>query len=73
MRNNNYWFDWMKAAAIRAARTFAKSALSMITVGMAFSEINWKAVISVSTVASIYSILTSVAGLPEVKEFKEVE
>lgn len=73
MRNNNYWYDWIKASGIRAIRTFAQTALSMITVGMAFSEIDWKAVISISGVAGIYSILTSLAGLPEVKEFVDEE
>ena len=68
MRNPNYFKDWIKAAAIRAVKTIAQSALSMLTVGMALSDVDWKAVISVSIVAGIYSMLTSVAGLPEVKE-----
>lgn len=60
--------NWIKAASIRAIRTFAQSFASFITVGAAISEIDWKYVASVSAVSAIYSILTSIAGLPEVKE-----
>lgn len=59
---------WMKAAGIRALKTFAQTAASLITVGAMMSEINWATVLSAAAVAAIYSILTSVAGLPEVKE-----
>lgn len=61
-----FTMDWVKAAAIRAIKTFAQSALSMITVGATITEINWLSVLSVSVVAMIYSILTSiVTDLPE--------
>ena len=67
-----YWIDWFKAAGIRAIKTFAQSMLSMIAIGAAMSEIEWKYVLSVAVVAAILSMLTSVAGLPEVdKEEKE--
>lgn len=59
---------WAKAAAIRAAKTFCQTALSLLTVGQAFSEISWLNVLSVSGVAAIISILTSIVGLPEVEE-----
>ena len=58
---------WLKAAGIRALKTFAQTAVGMITVGMAMDEIGWLHIASVSLVASILSILTSIAGLPEVK------
>ena len=58
---------WIKAAGIRALKTFAQTAISMLTVGQAIFEINWANVLSVSAVAGFISILTSVAGLPEVK------
>ena len=58
---------WAKAAGIRAAKTFCQTALSLLTVGQAFSEISWLHVLSVSVVAAIISILTSIAGLPEVE------
>lgn len=62
------WKEFMIAAAIRAARTFAQAAIGMITVGSAFNEVNWLMVLSVSGVSAVLSILTSIAtGLPEVK------
>lgn len=63
--------DWIVAAGIRAVKTFAQTALSMITVGQAFIDVNWINVLSVSGVAMILSILTSLAGLPEVNTEKE--
>ena len=60
--------EWFQAAGIRALKTFAQTAVSMLTVGQAMLDINWMHVLSVSAVASIVSILTSVAGLPEVGE-----
>ena len=62
-----YTVKWARAAAIRAAKTFCQTALSLLTVGQAFSEISWLHVLSVSGVAAIISILTSIAGLPEVE------
>lgn len=62
------WKKWLKAAGIRALRTFAQTALAMFTIGQAFVDVNWINVLSVSGVAALYSILTSVAGLPEVKK-----
>lgn len=59
---------WFKAAAIRAIRTWAQTALGMVTVGATLSEISWGYIASVATVSAIYSLLTSVAGLPEVQE-----
>lgn len=59
---------WLKAAGIRAAKTFCQTAVSMLTVGQALLEVEWIHVLSVSAVAAVVSILTSVAGLPEVDE-----
>lgn len=66
--NKTFTKEWAKAAAIRAIKTVAQTALGMITVGMAAEEIQWAYVGSVSLVAGIYSLLTSIAGLPEVSE-----
>lgn len=63
---NVFTKEWFKAALIRAVKTVAQTAVSMITVGSALSEINWPYVASVAVVAGVYSMLTSVAGLPEV-------
>ena len=63
------WKEFLKAAIIRALRTFGQAAASMIAVGAAFSEVDWLRVVSVAGVASVLSILTSLAtGLPEVQE-----
>ncbi len=62
---------WWRAAGIRALKTVCQTAVSMLTVGQAFIEINWLNVLSVSGVAGIISLLTSVAGLPEVEGGEE--
>ena len=59
---------WWKAAGIRAIKTLAQTAAGMIVVGAGLSEIDWMYVGSVSLMAAILSLLTSVAGLPEVDE-----
>ena len=59
---------WLKAAGVRAIKTVAQTALSLISVGALISEIDWKMVASAAVVAGIYSLLTSVAGLPEVEK-----
>ncbi len=59
---------WMKAAGVRAVKTMAQTAASMLTVGQAFFEVNWVNVISVSITTGVISVLTSLAGLPEVEE-----
>ena len=61
------WTEFAKASLIRALRTFAQAFASMIAVGAAFSEVEWLRALSVSGVAFVLSILTSLAtGLPEV-------
>ena len=61
------WKKWVKAAGIRAIKTMAQTAVSMLTVGQAFLDVNWLAVLSISATAGVISILTSIAGLPEVE------
>ena len=58
---------WFKAAGIRAVKTMAQTAVSMLTVGQAVLDVNWVNVLSVSAVAGVISMLTSIAGLPEVE------
>lgn len=67
--NNDYWVRWWKAAAVRSIKTIAQTALSVIGVGslVSFAEVDWRYVVSVSFVAGILSLLTSIAGLPEVE------
>ena len=58
---------WWKAAGVRALKTFAQTAVAMITVGSAVTDVDWIAVLSVSSTAAVASLLTSIAGLPEVE------
>ena len=61
------WKKWIKAAAVRAVKTLAQALLGGIAVGMALSDIDWLHLVSVAVVAALISILTSLAGLPEVE------
>lgn len=58
--------EWLEAAGVRAAKTFAQTAVGMVAVGAAFKDVDWINVLSVALVAAILSVLTSMAGLPEV-------
>lgn len=58
---------WWRAAGVRALKTFAQTAVAMITVGSAVTDVDWIAVLSVSATAAVASILTSIGGLPEVE------
>ena len=59
---------WIKAAGIRAIKTMAQTAVAMISTSVIMSEVNWAMVLSASVLAGILSLLTSIAGLPELKE-----
>ena len=59
---------WFKAAGIRTIKTMAQTAIGVIGSSLVISDIDWLMVASASVVAGVVSILTSVAGLPEVKE-----
>lgn len=62
---------WFKSAGVRSLKTFAQSMASLMTIGGAMNEINWGYIISVSVVSAIYSIVTSIAGIPEVEAKEE--
>lgn len=64
MRN---WKEWLRAALIRAVKTFAQTMVASITVGAALEEVAWPHVLSVSGLAFVLSMMTSLAGLPEVE------
>lgn len=65
MRN---WKAWAKAAAIRAIKTVAQTAVGTIGSSAIFSAVDWRMVVSASLMAGVVSLLTSVAGLPEVPD-----
>ena len=65
--SNIFTKKWFYAAFIRSLKTMAQTAVSMLTVGQAVLDVNWVNVLSVSAVAGVISMLTSVAGLPEVE------
>ena len=67
MKNKEYWINWIKAAGVRAIKTVAQTAIASIGTSVAMGEVNWVLVGSASALAGILSLLTSIAGLPELK------
>lgn len=59
---------WLKPALIRAIKTVAQTAVAMIGTSVVISDVNWAMVLSASLLAGLLSVLTSIAGLPEIKE-----
>ena len=62
------WKNWIKAAGIRAIKTVAQTALGTIGGAVLLGDVNWGVVVSASVLAGVLSLITSVAGLPEVKD-----
>lgn len=65
------WKNWIKAAGVRALKTVAQTAVATIGTAVAVGEVNWLLVGSASLLAGILSLLTSIAGLPEIKVAKQ--
>ena len=59
---------WFKAAGVRAVKTIAQTAVGVIGSSAIISEVDWRVVVSASILSGVVSLLTSVAGLPEIKE-----
>ena len=63
--------DWFKAAGIRAIKTIAQTAIATISTAAVLGDVNWVMVASAAALAGVLSLLTSIAGLPEVNNEKE--
>ena len=65
------WKSWIKAACVRAIKTVAQTAVATIGTSAFLAQVDWRMVISASILAGVLSLLTSVAGLPEVSDGTE--
>lgn len=70
---SNDFKKWAKAAGIRAIKTLAQTAVAMIGTSVVINEVNWTVVLSASLLSGLLSVLTSIAGLPEVQKESEVQ
>lgn len=70
--NRTYWIKWAKAAGIRAVKTMAQVAGSMLVIG-AFNETAWGIMVQTVLVSGLASVLTSIAGIPEVEKEESAE
>lgn len=68
MKTKTNWKNWFRAAGVRALRTMAQTAAATIGTTAVLCEVNWLAVVSSTVLAGILSLLTSLAGLPELEE-----
>lgn len=67
MKDKEYWLKWLKAAGVRSVKTMAQTAVATIGTSVVIGDVNWVMVASASALAGILSLLTSIAGLPEVE------
>lgn len=67
-KSAEYWKQWLKAAGIRAIKTVAQTAVATIGSSAVLGDVSWGMVASAAALAGILSLLTSVAGLPEIKD-----
>mgnify|MGYP002511062256 CR=1 FL=1 len=65
------WMEWTKRAGMRAVKTVAQAAIAGIGTASVMGQVDWRYVVSASALAGVFSMLTSIAGLPELKEEKE--
>lgn len=73
MKDNQYWIAWAKAAGQRAVRTVAQTALATIGTAAALGEVDWALVASAALMAGALSVLTSLAGLPEIADKEDTD
>lgn len=65
---SNYWKNWIKAAGVRAIKTVAQTAVATIGTAAVLGDVNWTLVASAAALVGILSLLTSIAGIPEVSK-----
>lgn len=70
MRDKEYWVKWFHAAAVRSIKTVAQTAVATIGTSAVIGDVNWAMVGSAAALAGVLSLLTSVAGLPELNSTK---
>ena len=63
--------QWIKCAGVRAIKTVAQTAVGLIGTSLVFADVNWQVVVSASLLAGVTSLLTSIAGIPEVDKIEE--
>ena len=63
-----YWQKWVRCAAVRAVKTMAQTAVAMIPAAVSITAVDWVTVAGTAVLAGVVSMLTSLAGLPEVEE-----
>ena len=68
MKDKEYWKNWLKKAGIRAIKTVAQTAIATIGTAAVIGAVDWVMVCSSSALAGVLSLLTSLAGLPEVND-----
>lgn len=68
MKKKWNWKQWSKAAGVRAVKTMAQTAIALIPASVMISAVDWKTVLGTAALAGVVSILTSLAGIPEVDE-----
>ena len=73
MKNKEYWIKWGKKAGIRAVKTVAQAAIAGIGTAAVMSQVDIKYVVSASLLAGVLSLLTSIAGLPEIGNTETTE
>lgn len=70
---NNTAAQWLKAAGIRAIKTFAQSAAAMLPAAAAITDVDWTVVIGTASLAALASLFTSLAGLPEINKTEDTK
>ena len=73
MRDKEYWIVWLRFAGLRAIKTFAQAAIATIGSAAILGEVNWLMVGSAAVLAAVLSMLTSIAGIPEVTTIESEE